>query len=356
MGNSPNQSKPINSKHQYSFKYIIGKGGFGQVWLVQDKKSKASFALKEMSKARIVNRSSVHSVMNERKLLSMLKHPFLVNMQSAFQDNSHLYLVMDLMSGGDLRKHLNYRKQFSEAETKFFTACIITGLEYLHLNKVIHRDIKPENLVMDSRGYLRITDLGIARRLVPDNGKDTSGTPGFMAPEVICRQNHGIGVDYFALGVIIHEFMTGYRPYNGRSRKELKDMMLTKQAQLKKSQVPPDWSMDSVDFINKLIMRRPIDRLGRNGPSELKNHSWFRGFDWKKLFAKTIRAPYKPSENRNLQFRRFEYFESDTESLNTKKPITGLFDGYDMELLVNNNHDQQTMNACLLYTSDAADE
>lgn len=119
--------------------------------------------MKEMSKARVVSKKSVHSVMNERKLLANLRHPFLVNMHFAFQNNQNLYLIMDLMSGGDLRFHLGVQKVFTEEQTRFFVACIIIGLEYLHHNSIIHRDIKPENLVLDINGYLHITDLGIAR-------------------------------------------------------------------------------------------------------------------------------------------------------------------------------------------------
>jgi serine/threonine protein kinase len=143
--------------------------------------------MKEMSKARILAKRSVNSVMNEKKLLMLLKHPFLVNMQSAFQDSQTLYLAMDIMTGGDLRYHIGKHKRFSEEVTKFFTACIITGLEFVHINGVIHRDIKPENLVLDSRGYVRITDFGIARVKTEENKNETSGTPGYMAPEVMCR-------------------------------------------------------------------------------------------------------------------------------------------------------------------------
>jgi protein kinase A len=166
---------------------VIGKGGFGKVWKVEHRKTKQPFAMKEMSKARILAKRSVNSVMNEKKLLTMLKHPFLVNMQSAFQDNTTLFLAMDIMPGGDLRFHIGRQKRFSEAQTKFFVACIVTGLEFIHINGIIHRDIKPENLVLDNRGYVRITDFGIARMQTPENKMETSGTPGYMAPEVMCR-------------------------------------------------------------------------------------------------------------------------------------------------------------------------
>lgn len=108
------------------------------------------------------------------------------------------------------------------------------SLEYLHRNCILHRDIKPENLVFDEKGYLRITDLGIARVWSTENSKDTSGTPGYMAPEVMCRQNHGVAVDYFAMGVIAYECMFGKRPYFGKDRKEIRDHILAKQVQIKK--------------------------------------------------------------------------------------------------------------------------
>ena len=146
-------------------------------------------------------------------------------MMHAFQDRENLYLIMELMPGGDLRYHISKKRRFNEEQTsnisiksddflkffiiEFFVGCIVQGLEYLHMNGCIHRDIKPENLVLDSKGYVRITDLGIARIWRPENSSDTSGTPGYMAPEVMCRQNHGVAVDYFALGVMAYEFMMG---------------------------------------------------------------------------------------------------------------------------------------------------
>jgi serum/glucocorticoid-regulated kinase 2 len=168
-------------RSDFHCQYAIGRGGFGKVWVVEFRSDRQMYAMKEMLKLRIVSKQSVSSVLNEQKLLSVLRHPFIVNMKFAFQDRENLFLVMDLMKGGDLRYHLNNRERFNEEESKFFTACIVTGLEYLHVNNIIHRDIKPENLVLDNKGYLRITDFGIARILSCDNSRDTSGTPGYMA-------------------------------------------------------------------------------------------------------------------------------------------------------------------------------
>ena len=260
------------SKSEFIFHYAVGRGGFGKVWVVEFRGDHQQYAMKEMLKLRIVTKQSVNSVVNEQKLLSILRHPFLVNMKFAFQDRDNLYLVMDLMKGGDLRFHINQQQKFTEQQTKFFVACIVTGLEYLHVNCIIHRDIKPENLVLDHKGYIRITDFGIARIISSDNSRDTSGTPGYMAPEVLNRQRHSIAVDYFALGVIAYEFMTGRRPYLGRNRKEIKECIISRQVRLVKTQVPAGWSMESADFINKLLERNADNRLGCNGPSEVKNH------------------------------------------------------------------------------------
>ncbi|KRX10940.1 Protein kinase-like domain [Pseudocohnilembus persalinus] len=292
------------NKFQFQYHYVIGKGGFGKVWKVEHKKQKKYFALKEMSKALIITKKSVNSVMNERHLLQYLKHEFLVNMQYAFQDRDNLYLVMDIMYGGDLRYHIGRQRRFNEEQTKFFVCCIFSGLQYLHLNNIIHRDIKPENLVLDEKGYVRITDLGIAREWKPDNQNDTSGTPGYMAPEVLCRQPHTYAVDYFALGVLAYEFMLGRRPYLGRSRKEIRDVILAKRVQIKKNEIPPGWSIEAVDFINKLIERKPANRLGINGPYEVRNHPWIKNYPWQKLHNKELLAPFIPVKQENFDLKQ----------------------------------------------------
>lgn len=293
---NPEPSQNLSKAH-FKFNYGIGKGGFGRVWKVEYKRTKEIFAMKEMSKARILSKKSVNSVMNERKLLSYLKHPFIVNMQYAFQDRENLYLAMDLMPGGDFRYHINRRKRFSEEQLKFLISCILLGLEFIHSSGIIHRDIKPENLVFDSKGYLTITDFGIARVWVQENAKETSGTPGYMAPEVMCRQNHGVAADYFAVGVIVYEIIMGIRPYLGRTRKEIRDQILAKQVQIKRDEIPMNWTVEAADFANNLLQRKPINRLGLNGPEEVKNHPWFRGNDWNSIRNKTAVSPYIPNED-----------------------------------------------------------
>ena len=179
-------------------------------------------------------------------------------------------------------------------------ACITLGLEYCHTNNIIHRDIKPENLVLDKKGYVKITDFGIAKKNEKDNSSETSGTLGYMAPEVIFAQNHSFAVDYFALGVIGYEFMKGVRPYNGRTRREIKEKIMSNQVRIIKDEIPKGWSMESADCINRLIQRKPSNRLGYRGATELKEHSWFKYYAWKDLYLGKIKSPFIPKEGDNF--------------------------------------------------------
>lgn len=251
-----------------------------------------------MSKVKIIDRRSEVSIRSERTLLAKLHNPFIVNMYFAFQDFSNLYLVMDLLTGGDLRYQIARKKKFSEKETKFFIANITLALEYIHSKNIIHRDIKPENLVLEATGYVRVTDFGVAKVNEADNSSETSGTPGYMAPEVILVQNHTFPSDFFALGVIGFEFMQGYRPYLGRSRKEIKELIISRQARLKEEQLPEGWSAEVVDFINRLLQRKPSKRLGFNGAGEIKAHPWMSDIDWELLRTKQIVAPFVPSQHK----------------------------------------------------------
>jgi serine/threonine protein kinase len=281
------------SRKMFGTGLAIGKGGFGKVWKVEMKKSKQVFAMKQMSKVKVICKKSVASVMNERRHLARLQHPFLVNMSYAFQDREYLYLIMDYLDGGDLRYHLGNRQLFNEKCTKFFLCNILLCLEYLHRNRIIHRDLKPENIVFDSQGYLRVTDLGISREFKENNENDTSGTPGYMAPEVMMRKPHSFAVDYFALGVMAYELMLGVRPYLGANRKEIKEQIMARQAAVKLDQLPFRWSVHAIDFVNRLLLRNPQERLGGNGIQEIKEHPWLADVDWEKLAQKRIKAPFR---------------------------------------------------------------
>ena len=206
---------------------------------------------------------------------------------------------MDLITGKDLRFHLARKKRFTCEQSKFFIACTILGLEYLHYNKILHRDIKPDNLVLDKKGYVKITDFGISRemdKLIPG---ESSGTPGYMAPEIMCGKKHSIDCDYYCLGIMAYEFMKGVRPYICRSNAELKKRIMETQIVVNKFELPDGWGIESADFINRLIKRKQSERLGHGGDNEVKNHLWFKGFRWDKLYRGELTSPYIPEEEEN---------------------------------------------------------
>ena len=252
-----------------------------------------------MSKVKIIDKKCINNIKTERNILSTLHNDFIVNMYYAFQDYSNVYLVIDYLLGGDLRYHIEKKKIFTEKETKFIISNIIIGLEYIHSKNIIHRDIKPENLIFDSFGYIRITDFGISKINEKDNSNESSGTPGYMAPEVLFFQNHSFPVDYYALGIICYELCLGKRPYLG-DREEIKEKMLNKQIELNDNELPFGWSEDFISFTNLLLEIRIEERLGsKNGSKELKKHPWIRDINWDDLINKKIEAPFIPSNFEN---------------------------------------------------------
>ena len=271
-----------------------------KVWKVCYKKTGKIYAIKEMSKAKIIDKKSIDNVLGEKLLLSQLHHPFIVNMIYSFQDHDNLYLVMDLLPGGNLRYHISIKRRFTEKQNKFLIGCILVGLEYIHCQNILHRDIKPENLVFDSRGYLRITDFGIAKKYKVNNRKDTSGTVGYLAPEVLCNENHNFSIDYYAVGIITFELAYGHRPYIGKTKSEVKHLILTRQAQIDYDELPEGYSNEAADFINKLIQRKPKNRLGKNSIKEVINHPWLEGFDWEELKKKNLEAFFIPKIGDNF--------------------------------------------------------
>ncbi len=165
---------------------ILGTGGFSIVWKVKSKSFSQLFAMKQISKQKLKSEKYINLIITERNILKELHNPFISNLYCTFQDENNLYFILDYFSGGDLRYYLYKEKKFSENQIKFFTACLIVSLEYIHSKKIIHRDIKPENLIFDKEGYLNIIDFGIAKDVSFSGGfcNEISGTLNYTAPEI----------------------------------------------------------------------------------------------------------------------------------------------------------------------------
>jgi serine/threonine protein kinase len=282
------------------FEYIaaIGQGALGTVWEVVHKPTKRVFAMKEFIKAEILNTEASQSIENERKILSRLNHPFIVNIKFAFQDTKKLYLGLDIKKGGDLRFHILNHK-FNEIEMKFIIACVLEGLEYLHSQNIIHKDIKPENILLNNEGYAFITDFGTANYMIQENFNKTAGTPGYMAPETICRQNHSFVSDFFSVGVILYEAILGHRPYRGKTRREIREAILASSCKIDIKKFNTEWSPEAIDLCNKLLKRKPDQRLGSKGIGCIKSHPWFNDINIRLLKNFQLKPPFAPLGNNN---------------------------------------------------------
>ena len=288
-----------------------------------------------MSKSKIIYRNNEENIIGEKNILSKIYHPFIVNMYFSFQDCDNLYLIMDYLSGGDLRFHIIKKKSFpfTENQTKFIISNIILALEYIHNQKIIHRDLKPENLLFDNNGYIHLTDFGIAILNNNENSflKESSGTLGYMAPEVVLKRGHSYPSDYFALGVIGYELIIGKRPYYSKNRKELKDLILSYQPKIKFNINKKGWSGNSRDFVNKLLQRRPVKRLGYYGINEIKNHSWLKDVNWDLLKNKKVKAPYVPKGSKDYFDKKYcqeESIEEKYKNLINIKQYENIFDNF----------------------------
>lgn len=222
------------------------------------------------------------------------------------------------------------KRVFGEEKARFIIACVILGLEFIHRLGYVHRNIKPENIIFDKTGYVKICDFKLLRDASQTNYYDTSGTAGYMAPEVIFRQNHGCCSDIFSLGVVSYELMLGKRPYISHDRKSYIDHIIKELVQVKHADLPEGWSHESADFINRCLQRRPNCRLGYNGIEELKEHQWFDEFNWDDLEKKKMKVPFIPSGNRNFKPRTKEQVNpgGGIKSYIEYLEITKKFEGY----------------------------
>ena len=307
------------NRNSFEFLYLIGIGGYSKVWKVKYKKNNKLFAMKEISKARTIHFKHVDSILTERNLLEKMHHPFIINMHFSFQDKTSLYIVMDLVEGGDLRNYIYHKKFLNEEKTKFLAANIIIALEYIHSNKIIHRDLKPENLLINENGYLKLSDFGFSQNLNKlSYGMNTPGTGAYIAPEVLLGGVQGCFQDFYSLGIILYEFMKGVRPYLTVNRLEIAFILKNyNQFQLKRHEIPEEWEggIEGADFINRLIIKDPVKRLGFKGISELKNHCWFRGFNWDELYNLKMKSPIDVEIKKNDKVDNFDFIDAETIKL-----------------------------------------
>eukprot|EP00736_Rhodelphis_marinus_P000174 Rmarinus@m.19539 len=294
---------------------ILGKGTFGTVWLVHHKSSGDSFAMKVMQKMRVINFKQVEHVKKEKELLMATHHPFLLNLITTFQDERNIFLICELVQGGELFTRLQQCGKFDERTAKFYAGCVVLAFEYLHNRHIIYRDLKPENMLIDRDGYAKVVDFGFAK-YVPNRTFTLCGTPDYLAPEIIASKGHNKAVDWWAVGVLIYEMLGGYPPFFANDPMQTYQKIMANKAKQPSFKAHKHVSKEAMDLIYKLLHPNPAQRYGclKGGATDVKTHPWFKGFDWDGLFKKQLKAPYVPTIRDALDTSNFDDYSEDEEA------------------------------------------
>ncbi|KAL8944541.1 MAG: hypothetical protein Q9211_000552 [Gyalolechia sp. 1 TL-2023] len=288
---------------------LIGKGTFGQVYLVRKKDTQRLYAMKVLSKKVIVQKKEVAHTLGERNILvrtAMAESPFIVGLKFSFQTTTDLYLVTSYMSGGELFWHLQKAGRFNEGRAKFYIAELILALQHLHKYDIVYRDLKPENILLDANGHIALCDFGLSKaNLTKDDTTNTfCGTTEYLAPEVLLdEQGYTTMVDFWSLGVLVFEMCCGWSPFYADDTQQM-----YKNIAFGKVRFPRDaLSNEGRNFVKGLLNRNPRHRLGANNDAEdLKAHPFFVDMDWTALANKTIVPPFKPQLKSILDTSNFD--------------------------------------------------
>jgi len=312
------ESSPVvNNKSKFEkvtlkqFKVIstLGTGGFGRVELVEDKDDKTkTYALKCLSKQHIVQTKQQEHILNEKNILQSLNSKFIINLYKTFKDRKYVYLLLEVCLGGEIFTILRQKDVFDEDTTRFCIACVVEAFAYLHRKGIAYRDLKPENLLMDNDGYVKLVDLGFAKKLQP--GKKTwtfCGTPEYVAPEIILNKGHDCSVDYWALGILVFELLTGNPPFFSNNVVNTYGYILKG---IDSVDFPSNVKLSAKHVIKNLCKFTPSERLGnqKDGASDIRKHKWFQGFHWNGLINRTLRPPIVPQIKGPSDTSNFDFF------------------------------------------------
>lgn len=290
---------------------VLGEGAFGMVQLVTHKASGATYALKTMQKARIVEMSQQQNVLMEKNIMMRARHPYILRLYKTFQTRDCLFMVLEFCQGGDMFTLLGRQGGRLESHAAcYYGSVVLSVLEYLHARLVAYRDLKPENLVFDRLGYLKVVDFGFAK-IVKDRTYTLCGTPEYLAPELVQGTGHHHGVDYWALGILIYEMLSGYSPFA--------DHVENSQVTIYKNIIAgkysfPSFLTDNVakDLVRKLLIAKDSKRLGclKNGAQDVKDHPWFSTIDWVALLEKRVPPPIVPELRGATDTSQFDCIDS----------------------------------------------
>lgn len=284
---------------------VVGKGSFGKVMQVKKKDTRRIYALKTIRKAHIISRSEVAHTLAERSVLAQINNPFIVPLKFTFQSPEKLYFVLAFVNGGELFHHLQKEQRFDINRSRFYTAELLCALECLHGFNVIYRDLKPENILIDYSGHIALCDFGLCKLDMKDEDRTNTfcGTPEYLAPELLLGQGYTKTVDWWTLGVLLYEMLTGLPPFYDENTNEMYRKILSEPLHFPGPEIVPP---SAKDLLTKLLNRKPDQRLGANGASEIKAHPFFHSIDWRKLLQRKYEPTFKPNVTDALDTHNFD--------------------------------------------------
>ena len=317
--NTESDSQPLDIKVTYSdFEplKLLGRGSFGEVLLVRLKANKKVYAMKILNKKILKLKKQQAHTKTERDLMVKINCPFIVNIKSAFQDASKLYIVSEFMQGGDMFYHMHDGQIviFNNEKTKFYIMELVLALEALHKKNMVYRDLKPENILLDSKGHVKLTDFGLSKILETEDDKAYTicGTPQYLAPEILDKKGYDKAVDWWSLGCVMYEMLVGKLPYAIKRGVKMNKKIYDQGVDYK------NLNSNAKDLIQKLLVINPKERLGSgpNGSEDIKKHPFFKGVNWRDAWLKKLKPPFIPKLKSDTDLSYFD-------TMFTDEPIDG---------------------------------
>lgn len=325
------RGKPFTFQ-DFDLRATVGTGTFGRVRVVKIKGSadRTPLALKILKKSEVIRLKQVEHVKAEKQILSMIEHPFIVNLLTTFQDEKRLFMLMEYVNGGELFSYLRKEGRLPNDHARFYAGEIILAFSYLHSMHIVYRDLKPENLLIDCEGHMKVTDFGFAK-VVEDRTWTLCGTPEYLAPEIIQSKGHGKAVDWWALGILMFEMLAGYPPFYDENPFGIYQKVLAGRIDF-----PRHFDVKAKDLIKRLLTHDRAKRFGclKAGSDDLKKHKWYKGLDWDLLLTRNIPPPFVPAVKAPDDTSMFDRYPESTEG--SAPAISGkdqeLFDGFAAEV------------------------
>ncbi|KAF7344694.1 Non-specific serine/threonine protein kinase [Mycena venus] len=282
---------------------VIGRGSFGNVMQVRKRDTSCIYALRTIRKRRIVNWNETTHTLAERFVLPQINCPFIVSLKFSFQSEHKLYLLHPFVNGGELFNHLQHEQRFNEERARFYSAELLLALEHLHELDVVYRDLKPGNILLDFTGHIVLCDFGLCKLNMKtvDRTNTFSGTPEYLAPEVLNWQGYNKTTDWWTLGVLLFEMLAGLPPFYDEVTDRMYEKILYDPLVF-----GPEIGADARSILTALLQRDLTQRLGVNGAAEIKKHAFFANTDFKKLLQKKIQPPFKSNVARPVDVSNFD--------------------------------------------------